>query len=317
MTAGLRPRRTVLLAVVAALALLGATACEPPRPPPAPPTGVCRPDPFTDEVRLGLDVFGAAGHHVTAAVYDDRTGCWYHLRQGQVMTTASVVKMEIMAGVLLRAQEQGRPLTRFEYTRLGPMIVNSDDTAATALWQNLGGARGMQGVGDRFGLGATNEIEPYWGLTTTTAQDQAAFVERLLQGAGPLDARHRGSAWWYLQHIRPDQQWGIRSGVPAGWAVGHKNGFAPSPCCGWRVNSVGYVADPAGGGYAIAILSDSWGSIAEGVPMVEAVSRYVAWSLTARRRLRPLPAPELMPRRELHVEPETCPDTESGSDPST
>jgi hypothetical protein len=68
--------------------------------------------------------------------------------------------------------------------------------------------------------------------------------------------------------------------VPADWEVGHKNGFAGSTCCGWRVNSVGYVADPNGGGYSIAILSDGWRSLGEGVPMVETVAAAVSGSLT-------------------------------------
>jgi hypothetical protein len=61
--------------------------------------------------------------------------------------------------------------------------------------------------------------------------------------------------------------------------VGHKNGFAGSGCCGWRVNSSGYVADPAGGGYSITVLSDGWGSLGEGIPLVEAVARVTAGSL--------------------------------------
>jgi hypothetical protein len=275
-----RTRRRLVIAALSAFGLLVAVACDPPPPPPGPPTGRCRPDPFTAEVQAGLDLFGGAAHHLTAAVYDDRSGCWYHLRRGSRVTTASVVKIEIMAAALLRAQDLHRGLTQFEATRVGPMIYASDDSAATALWQNLGGARAMQGYGARLGLTATDETEPYWGLTSTTAEDQAAFVERLLQGS-VLEPARRGLAWWELKNIRPDQQWGVRSGVPAGWEVGHKNGFAPSPCCGWRVNSVGYVSDPAGGGYSIAVLSDGWQSLAQGIPLVEGVSRYVARSLTA------------------------------------
>ena len=263
---------------VLAIALLAAVACDPPKPPPAPPTGQCRPDPFDAQFQHDIDAFGAAAHHVTAAVYDDRTGCWYHLRQGQRVTTASVVKLEIMAATILRAQDQGRGLTQWEATKVGPMIHASDDASATALWTNLGGARGMSDWGARMGLGATVETEPKWGLSSTTAEDQAAFVHRLLQG-DMLEPARRGLAWWELKNIRDDQRWGIRYGVPPGWEVGHKNGFAGSDCCGWRVNSVGYVADPAGGGYSIAILSDGWASLPQGVPMVEVVAGAVARSL--------------------------------------
>lgn len=273
-----RSRPLVVVALLAVVTML-AVACDPPAPPPGPPTGACKPDPFTAAFQRDIDALGAAAHRVTAAVYDDRTGCWYHLRRGQVITTASVVKTEIMAATLLRAQDQGRGMTNWETSKVVPMIHSSDDAAASALWGNLGGGRAMAAYGDRLGLTATVETEPKWGLTSTTAEDQAAFMHRLLQG-DLLQPSGRAQAWWYLRNIREDQRWGIRRGVPADWEVGHKNGFAGSTCCGWRVNSVGYVADPNGGGYSIAILSDGWRSLGEGVPMVETVAAAVSGSLT-------------------------------------
>jgi hypothetical protein len=261
------------------VAMLGAVACEPPKPPTGEHQGKCKPNPFTADFQRRLDAFGAAAHHVTAAVYDDRTGCWYHLRRGQRVTTASVVKIEIMAATLLRAQDQGRGINDWERSKVRPMIHSSDDPAASALWVNLGGVGAMSSYGSRLGLAGTVETAPKWGLTSTTAEDQAAFVHRLLQ-TNLLTRSGRGYAWLQLRDIRPDQQWGIRRGVPAGWEVGHKNGFAGSTCCGWRVNSVGYVADPDGGGYSIAILSDGWRSMQQGIPMVESIAAQVSGSLT-------------------------------------
>ena len=280
MVPGGRVGRAVGLAALA-VALLAVVACDPPKPPPSPPTYACRADPFGGWFPQYIDGYGAAAHHVTAAVHDDRTGCWYHLRRGQRVSTASVVKIEVMAATLLRAQDQGRPLTRSEGDRIGAMIRTSDNAATTSLWRDLGGVRAMQSYWDRLGLTQTDETEPYWGLTSTTAEDQAVFIERLMQGGVPLDHDRRGLAWLYLRDIRADQRWGVRAGVPAGWEVGHKNGFAGSACCGWRVNSVGYVADPAGGGYSIAVLSDGWASMEQGIPMVETVARQVAASLTS------------------------------------
>lgn len=196
------------------------------------------------------------------------------------MTTASVVKIEIMAGTLLRAQRQGRGPTLSEHNRIVPMISRSDDAAASSLWSALGGEPGMERVGAEFGLAATDEVAPTWGLTTTTAQDQARFLATLVHGPSPLDEMSRTRAWGYLTAITPSQQWGVRAGVPPTWTVGHKNGFAGSACCGWRVNSVGYAADPAGGGYSIAVLSDGWRNLAEGIPLVEGASRAVANVLT-------------------------------------
>lgn len=275
---GTRRRLRVLVVGLGAVALLGAVACDPPRPPTGPPTGRCRPNPFTAEFQRNIDAFGAARHHVTASVYDDRTGCWYHLRRGQRVTTASVVKIEIMAATMRRAQDRGRALTRWELGNVTRMINSSDNPAASALWVDLGGGGAMASYGARLGLLETTETSPTWGLTSTTAYDQARFIGSLVQG-GLVDRNFRALAWWQLRNIRADQRWGVRAGVPGGWQVGHKNGFAGSSCCGWRVNSVGYVADPAGGGYSVAILSDGWPSLSAGIPMVEHVARTVAGSL--------------------------------------
>jgi len=269
------------VAAVLTLAAVVTGACLPAKPPPGSPTGACRPDPFSADVVAVLDGFGAASHHLTVAVYDDRSGCWYHLRPGQRMTTASVVKVEIMAGTLLRAQQQGRGPTLSEHQRLVAMIGRSDDAAASSLWTALGGEPGMERMGSTFGLGATDEIAPTWGLTSTTAEDQARFLAALVHGPSPLDEASRTRAWGYLTDITPSQRWGVRAGVPPTWTVGHKNGFAGSRCCGWRVNSVGYAADPAGGGYSIAVLSDGWRTLAEGIPLVEGASRAVAAVLTS------------------------------------
>lgn len=273
-----RTGATLAGALLTACLLAG---CLPPPPPPGAPTGVCRPDPFTPEVSALLDAYGAAAHHLTVAVHDDRSGCWYHLRQGQRVSTASVVKVEIMAGVLLRAQGAGRDLTAAERSRIGPMIRNSDNATASALFTSLGGERGLEFIGALLGLSQTDEVGPVWGLTTTTAEDQVRLVTQLVQGPGPVSEPYRDLAWRFLTDIDPAQRWGVRAGVPDGWLVGHKNGFAGSRCCGWRVNSVGYVSDPAGGGYAIAVLSDGWPDQAAGVPLVEAASRVVAGSLAA------------------------------------
>ena len=52
-----------------------------------------------------------SGARFTAAVHDLRTGCWYHLNGDLAITTASVIKAQILAGVLLAAQDAGRPLS--------------------------------------------------------------------------------------------------------------------------------------------------------------------------------------------------------------
>ncbi len=45
---------------------------------------------------------------VTAAVFDTRTQCWYHLHLPMRITTASVIKAQVLGAVLLHAQDEHR-----------------------------------------------------------------------------------------------------------------------------------------------------------------------------------------------------------------
>jgi hypothetical protein len=64
--------------------------------------------------------------------------------------------------------------------------------------------------------------------------------------------------------------------VPRGWGVALKNGFYPMRGNGWRVGSTGFVRQGAGGGYAITVLTDQGTSQAQGMRLVETLSRRAA-----------------------------------------
>ncbi len=246
----------------------------------AQPAAACPPSPFP----AGLDAALRRrwpGQRFTASVTDRASGCTWDLRPAERLTTASVMKAEILAGVLLRAQAAGRGVTPWEHERIGPMISTSADPEAQALWLSLGGVAGMQQVDAAFGLTQTTQRQP-WGLTTTSARDRTRLMRLLVaDDGGPLRAEYRAIARRYLLAVVPSQRWGITAGVRPGTPVPMKNGFFSSQCCRWRVNSSGLV-EAAGGGYAITILSDHWPSLAAGIPAVELISRSVAARLGGR-----------------------------------
>ncbi len=275
------------LALVLAAALVGgaavgggapapvAAATVPAQAPEAPvPEGraPCGPTPFT----AGFDAALRArwpGNRFTASVYDRRSGCWYDYRPDLRLTTASVLKAEIMAGILLRAQAQGRGLTAWEQSNIGPMIARSADPEANALWSSLGGIAGMEGVDRAFGLTQTDQNSP-WGITTTSARDRTSLMRQLLYGdGGPLGASYRSIARSYLLSVVDSQDWGITAGVPPRTQVPLKNGFFSSRCCRWRLNSSGAVE--IGAGYVVTILSDRWPNEASGIQGNEFVARAI------------------------------------------
>jgi hypothetical protein len=215
------------------------------------------------------------GRRFSAAVIDSTSGCTYHLNPHLRMTTASVVKTEVLAGVLLRAQREGRPLTRWEQDRIWPMITQSANPPTTDLWSSLGGVAGMEAIDGAFGLRDTVHAGPTWGLTTTSALDQARLVRQVVYDGGPLTAASRAEARRSMTSVVPSQRWGASAGVPSGWTVAQKNGFAPSQCCRWRLNTAGWVDRPDGSGWAIVILSDGWASEAEGIAAVDALGNRI------------------------------------------
>jgi hypothetical protein len=199
----------------------------------------------------------------------DSAGCRYTLNPDLRIGMASIVKVEFMAGVLLQAQSEGRDPTQWEQDRLWPMITRSDNAAATDVWNYLGQDAGMQQVDAAFGLTDTQHSGAMWGATTTSVADQVRLVSEVIPGiGGPLNARSRSWAKYYMTNVIPEHRGGASAGLPDGWTVSLKNGAASSSCCGWRVDTLGWIDRPDGSGWAIAVFSDGWSGQQEGTDVL-------------------------------------------------
>ncbi|GJM38734.1 MAG: hypothetical protein DHS20C19_21010 [Acidimicrobiales bacterium] len=222
----------------------------------------------------------AAGRAATAHVHDHRTGCTYALNPGLDVTTASVIKAQVLAGVLLEAQDEGRPVGDADAERIERMIHYSHNSPPTSeLYLSVGSAAGMEALDDRFGLTATSHTSRY-GATVSTAADRTRLVEQLLVGGGPLDDAHVAQAWEWMSGVTPAQTWGITAGLPADHDVGLKNGFYPMTGRGWRLGSSGVIRTPDGGTYAVTIMTEGSATEADGIALVEGVARLVNAELT-------------------------------------
>src|SRR5690554_1840365 len=260
------------------------TAAPPPTtttPPATQPTmpAHCRPQMFTDEVvaQIAADY---PGKLITAWVHDLRTGCDYSLNPQNRQRTASVFKVMVMAGTLLEAQNEGRLVSDWEMSQLTPMITRSTNDEVRALWNHFGGSPWFKTQRDIFGMGQTRvtaDDGSSWGLTTTSARDQVNLLRQVLLGQwGPLQAEYRAVALDLMTSVVSSQTWGVTAGVPSGWRVALKNGFA-----GPTINSVGWVDGPGSDpGYVVAILSQGWPDHPAGIAAVERVSRIVADAMT-------------------------------------
>ncbi|MGK2950446.1 MAG: hypothetical protein ACSLFP_17875 [Acidimicrobiales bacterium] len=237
------------------------------------------PSPFTSAFRADL-ARRYPGITVTAAVYDTQSGCWLHLNPNVQVTTASVVKAQILGAVLLRAQREGRGLTSWERSQIAPMIRLSYNPETSALYGHVGGVAGMRASDGPFGATATSHTAAF-GLTRSTAIDRTRVSLRLLYGGGGLAQSGRDTAWAYMSNVHPLQSWGISAGVPRGWTVAQKNGFYPSSGIGWRVGSTGFVQrDDGHQGYAITVMTEGGGDQTTNIRLVEEVARRAAETLT-------------------------------------
>ncbi len=163
--------------------------------------------------------------------------------------TASVIKVPIAMALIAMANRQGRGLTAAEQSDLHFMITQSDNNAATRLWNDVGGTNAV--VGLMRSLGATNtHADPgspeAWGFTWTTSRDLATVLAKL--AGGVLGSSGTDLILSQMHQVVPAQAWGIDAAVP-GSAV--KNGWFPDPS-EWRVNCLGIVA---GTRYALAVMT--------------------------------------------------------------
>ncbi|MFJ9661032.1 serine hydrolase [Streptomyces griseoflavus] len=215
----------------------------------------------------------ADGSRVSVAVLDVDSGETVSYGDG-VFVTASVVKLDILAAVLLRAQDAGRELGRAERSCAAAMIVRSDNDAASALWDDLGRAAGLDAANARLGLTETEGGDgPLWGLTRTTAVDRLVLLRQVFGADSVLGAASRAYARDLMGRVVPEQAWGVPSLADAGTGWGVKNGWLPRDATGlWVVNSVGRVT--AGGrAYLVAALSDGNATKERGVARLEEAVR--------------------------------------------
>jgi Beta-lactamase enzyme family len=199
---------------------------------------------------------------------------------------ASVVKLDILATSLW--QSKGAVPMR-DVGALTSMIEQSNNDAATNLWIDVGAPNGIGQLNRLLGMNSTDLSQcvqcpgfpwPGWGLSTTTAADQIQLMKVFALPNHVLDDAQRSFAIGLMQHVEPDQAWGVSSGVPAGVAVTLKDGWLPlSGDSDWSINSVGWV-DGGGRDYLIAVLTSGNPSMDYGIETIQAISQ-AAWNLLA------------------------------------
>ena len=228
---------------------------------PAPTAAPGHGDPFGSAATRYL---AARTGTVLAAVYDVKTGHTWRLGQGRPQAEASVVKLDVLETLLAeRARSTG--LSASDRSLTQAMMEDSDNTAATSLWYEVGGGARIGSFNTQAGLTQTAPSScvvcpgfswPGWGLSTTTPADQLALLKELIRPSPLISDAARDYALSLMENVSADQRWGVSSGVPAQVTVALKNGWLPleGTNSDWQINSVGWLSGD-GRNYLMAVLT--------------------------------------------------------------
>jgi beta-lactamase class A len=230
----------------------------------------------TIAARLSADILGALkgrDGYQGVTVYDAETGISCYTDATRHMDSASIVKTIILAALLRWHEQAGTSLSAREKTEAREMITESDNNAATALWDEVGLTRLQQFLNaakmSETELGRDGE----WGLTQVTAHDEMLLLQLLARPNTVLTSSARSYELGLMADVIPAQRWGTPAGAPADVTVHVKNGWL-GDAGGWHVNSLG-VFTGKNRDYMMAVLTTAGPSEAYSIGTIENVARRV------------------------------------------
>lgn len=219
---------------------------------------------------------------VAVAVDDLTTGADAAYGGTQEFVTASIVKVDILSTLLYQAQQSGQQLPPGEEALATTMIENSNDDAASDLYDDAGGAEGIDQANQVFGLSETTVgTDGYWGLTSTTVDDQIRLLRLVFTRPSVLTAQSQDYIQDLMSQVEADQQWGVPAAADDGTPFMVKNGWLPSGTTGlWEINSIGEVVHD-GQRMLIAVLSEGNATEDSGISLVQTVAEAAAGAMAA------------------------------------
>jgi len=218
-----------------------------------------------------LQKYAATVPEFSVAVLDKKTGAKYSFRGSEKYETASVVKVQVLACLLLTAQDNDRDLSSTELALAKRMIRLSDNDATTSLFTRLGKAPAINKCDKRLSLTQTT-VNSAWGLTNV--DDQVKLLAQLVSTKSPLDEDSRELAHTLMSTVDDAQDWGVPAAAQSGEDFTVKNGWLPrsTESNRWIINSVGRITDDDTD-VSIAVLSHGHTSMPGGISVVEKAAK--------------------------------------------
>jgi hypothetical protein len=163
---------------------------------------------------------------------------------------ASVLKVMFMVAYLRQKSVRGRDLRDSDADLLRPMIRRSDNTTASRI-ADMVGPKGMYRLANRANMRDFSYTRP-WGLSRTSARDQARFLFRLKRY---IPDRHEAYALRLLRRIVDSQRWGIGQVDTPGWTKHFKGGWGSGS--GAVDHQVARLVDRPGTRVGLAVMTTS------------------------------------------------------------
>jgi beta-lactamase class A len=216
---------------------------------------------------------------IAIRVEDVRTGVECRYNEGRRSHSASVVKATILAALLYWRQRTHTSLTRTEKSEATLMIEDSDNDAATYLWNDVGHARLNQFIKAATMTETELNSGGYWGLSEITARDELQLVRLLTEHNSVLTDSSRAYELNLMNHVVSYERWGVPAGAPSGLTVYVKNGWLNDPVL-WVINSIGAI-EGHGRDYKMAILTYDNPNEQYGINTVQAIAEAANRDLNA------------------------------------
>jgi beta-lactamase class A len=214
----------------------------------------------------------SSGTHASLALLDQTTGEKIYYQESVQFETASIVKVDILSTLLYQRQQKNETLTSAQRQTATKMITQSDNDAATSLWNQIGATSGLAAANKVFGLTQTTPgTNGQWGLTKTTAADQLRLLQMLTSSSGPLNQTSRSYVLGLMNTVEKDQRWGVPDAADKqATNVYVKNGWlSRSTDAGkWIINTIGRIVEP-GHDWLVVVLSNYHPTMTNGVDQVE------------------------------------------------
>jgi len=222
------------------------------------------------------------GVPLAAGVYDRTTGRQVLVGDGTQFQTASIVKVDILATLLLQLQRAGKTLSSAQKSLATRMITDSDNDAASSLWSQIGSGTGLAAANKTFGLTHTTPGPAgYWGSTKTTVSDQLRLLRVLADPDSVLSAASRSYELSLMSQVESDQRWGVPTAAPSGTTAMYvKNGWLDRPEDGdrWVINTVGRIVMD-GHDLLVVVLSSKEKTESTGIAVVQGAAKIAVTGL--------------------------------------